>query len=288
MTKTATSAPPESYKELRAEMAGRYDGLTKRLRQIAEYALANPNDMALETVAVIAERAEIQPSSLIRFAKAFGYDGFSTMQQVYRRRLIDQRPSYSERIRAFGETSDGDSQVPLAVLDRFVGAAVLALNNLNETVEAEALEHALESLVSASTIYVVGQRRAFPVAAYLGYAFAQLGRRTVLVDSIGGMLSQQASAIRAEDAVVAVSFHPYSPESLQVVEHARDRGAAIVAITDGPLSPLVGPADVSFEVEEAQVESFRALSASMCLALALVVGLGYRLGAANGTTGSAR
>ncbi|MCZ6844929.1 MAG: MurR/RpiR family transcriptional regulator, partial [Alphaproteobacteria bacterium] len=151
------------------------------------------------------------------------------------------RPSYLERIRAFGETSDGDSQVPLAVLDRFVGAAVLALNNLNETVEAEALEHALESLVSASTIYVVGQRRAFPVAAYLGYAFAQLGRRTVLVDSIGGMLPQQASAIRAEDAVVAVSFHPYSPESLQVVEHARDRGAAIVAITDGPTQPVGRP-----------------------------------------------
>ena len=85
-----------------------------------------------------------------------------------------------------------------------------------------------------------------------------------------------------------MSFHPYSPESLQVVEHARDRGAAIVAITDGPLSPLVGPADVSFEVEEAQVETFRALSASMCLALALVVGLGHRLGATNGTTGSAR
>lgn len=269
-------APPASYEDLRALISGRHENLSKRLRQIAEFALANPNDMALETVSAIAMRAAVQPSSLIRFAKAFGYDGFSSMQRVFRTRLTERQPSYSERIKALKARS-GPQMDAITVLDRFTEAAGHALTHLREETRPELLERAIDLLAQSGHIHVIGQRRAYPVAAYLTYMLSHLGCRVSLIDSVGGMVREQAANLTSKDLLLAVSFQTYAPDTLATATRARDQGSKIIAITDGPLSPFAALADVCFEVEEAQVESFRSLSASMCLSLSLVVCLGYRL-----------
>ncbi|WP_282609830.1 MurR/RpiR family transcriptional regulator [Pelagibius sp. Alg239-R121] len=272
----APSALPSNYEDLRTVISTRHDLLSKRLRQIAEFALANPNDMALETVSVIAERANVQPSSLIRFAKAFGYDGFSTMQRVFRARLTERQPSYRERIKALKEQSDTPMSA-ITVLDRFTEAATHALSHLREETRPELLEQAVELLANAEWIHVIGQRRAFPVAAYLNYTLSHLDRKVSLIDSVGGMVTEQAKNISPNDLLLAVSFQSYAPDTLAIATQARQQGSKIIAITDGPLSPFAALSDVCFEVEEAQVESFRSLSACMCLSLSLAVCLGYRL-----------
>ena len=66
-----------TYESLKQEIAERHDQLPKRLLQIAEFTMEQPDFVALETVANIADKAKVQPSSLIRFAKLFGFDGFS-------------------------------------------------------------------------------------------------------------------------------------------------------------------------------------------------------------------
>jgi DNA-binding MurR/RpiR family transcriptional regulator len=268
---------PTSYDLLRAELATRRDGLSPRLRQVAEFALLHPNDMALETIAVIAERAGVPPSSLIRFANAFGYDGFSAMQRVFRSRLVERSSDYAQRIQAL-RRSEGDGSSPAAVLDRLAEAGMRALEHLRGSIAPERLDRAADLLAGAEAIHVVGQRRAFAVAAYLAYALGQLGPRTHLLDGVGGMTLHQAGFITDRDVLVAVSFAPYAPETLAVAQRAAERGARLVALTDGPLSPLLPLADVALEVEDAELEGFRALSATMCLALALVLGLGQRVG----------
>lgn len=272
----AQPVPPASYEDLRALISARHETLSKRLRQIAEFALANPNDMALETVSAIAARAAVQPSSLIRFAKAFGYDGFSTMQRVFRARLTERQPSYSERIKAL-KAQSGPQMSAIAVLDRFTEAAGHALSHLREETRPERLEQAIDLLAQSERIHVMGQRRAYPVAAYLTYMLSHLGCRVSLIDSVGGMVREQARNLTSRELLLAVSFQTYAPDTLETATLARDQGSKIIAITDGPLSPFAALSDVCFEVEEAQVESFRSLSASMCLALSLVVCLGYRL-----------
>lgn len=268
---------PRTYDVLRADISERHASLSKRLQQIAEFALANPNDMALATVSEIAQRADVQPSSLIRFAKAFGYSGFTAMQRVFRQRLTDQQPSYSERIKSLGQRGAGAPASPASMLDSFAEASIQALHHLREETRSDLLQQAVSKLFRADAVHIVGQRRAFPVAAYLAYGLSHLGRHTFLVDSVGGMSAEQGGAVRKGDALIAVSFSPYSPETLAVTETAAKAGATVVAITDGPLSPLASHADVCLEVEEAQVGSFRSLSACMCLALTLVVSLGQKL-----------
>jgi len=270
-----------SYDALKAEIATKREQLSPRLQQLAEYALHNPNDMALETVAVIAERAKVPPSSLIRFARAFGYDGFTAMQRVFRSQLVATIPaSYAQRIQALTETEK--TAAPGVFLDYLAEAGVRALEHLREVVRPESLDLACDTLARADVIHVVGQRRAFAVAAYLGYALGQVNARVQLLDGIGGMMLQQADLIRSGDVLIAVSFAPYAPETLAVVHRADERKVPIITITDGPLSPLIPLSRVGFEVEDAQVQGFRSLPATMCLSLALVVGIGQRLADAAG------
>jgi DNA-binding MurR/RpiR family transcriptional regulator len=269
-------AVPESFDLLRAAISARHDGLSKRLKVIAEYALRHPNDMALETIAVIAERARVQPSSLIRFAKAFGYDGFSDMQQVFRSRFLDRTPSYHDRIEAL-TAGAGKLDGTGAALHAFTEAGIQALHDLDSPANAERLDAAVRALAAADTIHLLAQRRSYPIAAYLQYALSHLDRRTHILDGVGGMLFEQARAVRRGDVLVAVSYRDYAPDVVEIVRTAHADGVAIVAITDGPLSPLLPLSGVCFEIEEAHVQTFRSLTATMCLALTLVVSLGQHL-----------
>lgn len=274
--KEADPTAPETYEELRAAISARHDRLSNRLQRVAQFALGNPNDMALETVATIADRANIQPSTLIRFAKSFGFSGYSDMQRVFQTRLVAELPSYGQRIRAL-TLDKGKIRNPAAVLDHFTEAGIHALRHLRTETNHEDLESAVGLLAESNIIHIMAQRRAFPVASYMYYGFSLLRRRAQLIDGVGGMAHQQASIMSAGDVLLAISFKPYAPETVDVARQAIDRGVKVIAITDEPLSPLVRNADVTLEVEDAELESIRSLSATMCLAITLVVGLGGRL-----------
>lgn len=267
-----------SYESLKQEIAERHDQLPKRLLQIAQFTMEQPDFVALETVANIADKAKVQPSSLIRFAKLFGFDGFSDMQQVFRSRLIDRVVSYGERIRA--AESDDAVAASDSVLEQLIAADATSLERLRRDVPAADLERVAELLADARIIGVTAQRRSFPVAAYLSYALSHLGQRAVLLDSIGGMSGEQARLLSGDDALIAVSFTPYAPETLSVVGQAKAQGAKIIAITDKGLSPLVSLADIRFEVEEAQIKGIRSPTATTSLAVAIILALGHRLEAA--------
>ena len=92
---TPAGGGPADVVGLNREISARYPTLSKRLRQIAEFALKHPNEIAIESIAVIAQHAGVQPSALIRFAKAFGFEGFSDLQRIFQQRLRERRPSNS-------------------------------------------------------------------------------------------------------------------------------------------------------------------------------------------------
>lgn len=268
----AALPPPAAFEDLQALIAARHQDLSTRLRQIAVFVLARPDDVALETVAVVAERAGVQPSALVRFAQTLGYAGFTDMQRVFRARLVARGPSYAERLRAPGVRAG-----PEDALGHFVTAGHQVLDQLQATLDPAQLARAVTLLAEAEVIHLVAQRRSFPVAVYMAYGISHLGRRMQLLDGVGGMVLQQARSMSDRDAVLAVSFQPYAKETLAVARHARAAGARLVALTDVPLSPLAPLGHVVLCVEDAELRGIRALTASMCLAASLVVGLGHRL-----------
>src|SRR5215203_6856387 len=125
-------APPRDFERFRALLLDRRDGLPSRLVRAAEHALAHPDEIAFGTVASVAEAAAIQPSALIRFAKALGYNGFSELQEVFRHRLRERWPDYGERLAKLRH--EGPPEGPAGLLKRFSEGAVRSLGKLDDTV----------------------------------------------------------------------------------------------------------------------------------------------------------
>jgi DNA-binding MurR/RpiR family transcriptional regulator len=272
---------PDNLEELRNEIAQRYDLLSPRLKQVASYVLDNPNDIALETLSVIASRGGVQPSTIVRFAKAFGYNGASEMQRLFRDEIltVSPSPSYSERIRQFSERSNQtDWDSPHNIMHDFTESNIIALEHVREAVSKKDLERSVSLIHSAHTVYLAGVRRAFPVAAYLAYSLTHVEKRAFLLDGVAGMTSEQSWMLGPEDVVIAVSFRPYATETAAVAETAAKNGSSLIAISDSRLSPVARAADVCFEIKDAEVRQFRSLTASMCLAQTLVISYAYKYG----------
>lgn len=249
-----------------------YDGLSPRLQQIARYVLDHPNEIALETLAVIAERAGVQPSAIVRFAKGFGFSGATQMQRLFRDGLLSENTplGYGERVRQFSEAINQQKRGG-DLLDEFVQGNVLALQNLGNTISQEQMGDAVRLIAEAETVYVSGFRRSFPISAYLAYSLQQAGKRVVFVDGIAGLAHQQVQLMGPRDLMIAVSYHPYAPETVALVDDAAAQGARILSISDSLVSPIAKPASLVLQVRESEVRNFRSLATSMCLAQALVI-----------------
>lgn len=276
---TAGGGAPKDFASLRAAIALRADQLPKRLMQIAGYALENPDEIAFGTVASIAASADVQPSALVRFARALGYQGFTELQDVFRSRLRDRVLSYDERLAQLRDHGIATSRSGL-VLDGFLEASERSIAKFREKVDHAAIDSAVAILAAADTIYLLGLRRSFPIASYMSYAMGKLGVRNILVDAVAGMGAEQASFMTAADAALAISFAPYANETVALTDAAKSRGAKIVTITDSVFSPLAPQADALIEVSEANFEGFRSMATTMAVAMTLCVAVAARQGEA--------
>lgn len=264
------AGPPDSLDALYMRITARGDALPKRLRQCADYVTHNPDRVAVSTVAELAQAANVQPSAVMRFCQELGFSGFTQMQRLFREEYSRKWPDYATRLQNLRRTGEG----PAALLAEFVEAGRTSLENLMTTVDMGNLEQAVEILAASPLIHLVGYRRAFPVASYLAYALEKMGVPCVLHTAVGHLASSHA--LRQADAVLAITFAPYSAETVEFAEAARQLGHPVVAMTDSLSSPLQRLGVLPLLVSEVDVGAFRALSATFALALGLAVAVGAR------------
>jgi DNA-binding MurR/RpiR family transcriptional regulator len=262
---------PVSLEEFNHRLAEISETMPKRLRQCAEYVAQNTDRIAVSTVAELSEGAGVQPSAFMRFCQLMGFTGFSEMQKIFRETYAQKWPDYATRLENLRATGD-DS--PSALLAEFVEAGRLSLENLASSISPESLEQVVRTLANAPMIHIVGFRRAFPVASYLSYAFEKMDIPSVLHDGVGKLNPRHA--IRKGDVVIAITFAPYSQETIDLATYARGVGCEVVAITDTMSSPLRKIEASVLAVSEVDVGAFRALSATISLAISVAVAVGAR------------
>ena len=260
---------PTSVEEFRERLSAQLDDLPKRLRQCAEHIAANTDRIAVSTVAELAAGADVPPSALMRFCQIMGFSGFSEMQRLFREAYAPGWPDYSTRLKNLKEGGAGS---PAALLAEFVEAGRMSLEALAKSVDEAALERAVQVLSRAETVHVVGLRRAFPVASYLAYVFEKMQVPAMLHDGVGKL--DHRFALRAGDALLAITFAPYSEETISLAQDARDRGLPVVALTDRMTSPLARTSDAVLTVPEVDFGAFRSLSATIAMAISLAVAVG--------------
>lgn len=266
---------PRDFANLKTRIAERVGTLPRRLTQVAAYALEHPDEIAFGTVASVAVAADVQPSTLVRFAQSLGYQGFSDLQDVFRSRLRDRILNYDERLEHLRQ-HDLNATKASVIFGGFSDAAEKSLHDLREKLDPEKLEDAVAMLAKADTIYLIGLRRSFPITSYMSYAFGKLGIRNHLIGAMGGLAQEDVSFATKKDVVLAISFTPYASETISLTQAAYARGVPIVAITDSPFSPLVPVAKTWFEVTEANFEGFRSMAATLSLAMTLTVAVAER------------
>lgn len=263
---SGAAAPPDDFDALRDMVLAQKVRLSPRLRQVGAYALEHPDEIAFGTTASIAAAIDAQPSTLVRFARALGFEGFTALQKVFRDRLRDLPAAYDERMRAI---AGGGDHAPL--LHGVLAAAYESLDRAKAGICPEKFAQVAEILAGAETIYLIARGRAFPVAAYLAYALGRLRIRYQLIPAMAGSDLDILAAATPRDAGFAVSFSPYTPDTVAAAHALAQRGIPVTALTDSMFSPLTADCSHWLELPEASFGDFRSLSASMAVAMALVL-----------------
>ena len=262
---TAGSAPA-SVEEFAAKLARVSPDLPRRLRQCADYVAANTERIAVSTVAELATGADVPPSAVMRFCQIMGFSGFSEMQRMFREAYNPGWPDYSTRLHNLKDQGAGS---PAALLAEFIEAGRLSLEALAKTVDEAVLLRSVDLLAAAGTVHVIGLRRAFPVATYLAYVFEKMQVPAMLHDGVGAL--DHRFALRPGDALLAITFAPYSAETLALAADAQARGLPVVGLTDRLTSPLARLSSAVLTVPEVDFGAFRSLSATIAMAISLAV-----------------
>ena len=279
----ALAVPPASHSPavdaLLERIGAEFASLSRQLKLIARYVEQHRDHLGLERIQDVAERSGVQPSAVVRFAKHFGFSGYTELQKVFRDGLSHRLApdhNYQARIRdvidhAQGRLSSAD------IACEFIGGAIAGMRELERGVRGSALDAAVELLAHAPAIWVAGARRSFPAASYLTYALQHTDRPVHLVTGVGAMHEGQLRGLREGDVTVAISYAPYAEETLLAARLTCDRGAKLIVLTDSRMSPLAADAAVTLLVSESSTFGFRSLTNTMALVQSLFIALAYRL-----------
>ena len=257
----------KTFEVLRQQMRDRFPSLSPHLQRIARASLEEPNRFALNTTPVIAAFLDIQPSTLIRFAKEFGFAGFSDLQKIFRQRLIEGEAAVREQVLANADTPRDDVK---QFFEESITSNRRALEQLAEGCDLEKLAQATDLLRNARHVYVAGLRRSRPIADYLVYGLVRGERPCGLLDFAGGMDSPQIATFRPDDLLVAIAFPPYSKPVLDAVMDAHVAGRRIVTITDSEQSPLARFSEVSLLVPSDSTSRMQPIVGAIALVHTLI------------------
>lgn len=276
----AAAGPYASAEDFLQAVRAGYEGLSRQLKLIARYVETSRDRLALDGVQETASECGVQPSAVVRFAKHFGFSGFSEMQALFRagaaQRLAPHR-DYQERIRSLVGGAGAAPITPARIAHEVIGGSIESLQALQAGLPDERFDAAVELMLDAPALWLAASRRAFPVGAYLAYALQHTAKPVHWLHGLGHMQQGELRALAPGDVLVAISFEPYAQETLDVVESALAQGARLLAITDSQLSPLAGRASAVLLAQDGATFGFRSLTSTLCLAQSLFLGLAYRM-----------
>ena len=243
--------------------------LSKSHRRIAECIVTHYDKVAFMTASRLGQYVGVSESTVVRFASALGYEGYPQLQKALQE-LIRHRLTASQRLEMTGTMEQ--TQVPGRVLKADMQNLRMTLDEL----DTETFDEVVELLLRAKQIYVLGQRASAPLAQFMAHYLKFIFSNVALVTSGVSDVFEQIARIGEDDVLIGISFPRYSSRTREAMEFARSRGAGLVAITDGPLSPLHAVADLCLTAKADMASFVDSLVAPLSLINALIVALSQR------------
>lgn len=268
---------PTTFEEFAARLQEQLESLSPSFRRIAQRVLTDPEGCAFMTVSELAEAVGVNESTVVRFAAQRGLEGYPGLARLCRAHLRDQAQTVNrfERLMSL----DGGAQGSPGGLEQLVA---LDRSNIVRTfarLDRADWESAVQVLSRSRTVYVMGLRKSFTVAYLLSYLLSLIRDQVCQVTLAPGTFPDLLRNLGPEDAFVGIAIHRYTRDTVSAQEFARRRGAATIALTDNPASPLAAHSDTTFYVETASASILRSLTAFVSLTQALAGSVAVALGA---------
>ena len=241
--------------------------LSKGHRKIAQYIMEHYDKAVFMTASRLGESVGVSESTVVRFASAMGYEGYPQLQRSLQE-LVSHRLTANQRFEMSTEIDPG------AALGIVLKSDMQNLRATMEQMDAAVFEDVVNRLLSAKSIYVMGLRSAAPLAQFMGYYLNYIFDNVHLVSSGATDVFEEISKLKENDVLVGISFPRYSSRTLEAMRFAKRCGAQVVAITDGPMSPLADMADATLTARTDMASFVDSLAAPLSVINALLVALG--------------
>lgn len=258
---------PDTFDQLAVLIRARFAGLSPQFQTGAAFLLDHPDEVAVLSMRKVADRAQVQPASLVRLAQQLGFPGWNEMRELFVARVRTRPEPLTNRARSLVA---GNAKQSLAH-----DLLVAQQHNLDVTAaqNERTLTEAARILRRARHVHVAGYRSCYAVAFGLVYGYRFFRSSVSLLTGEAGTLDMQLRAIDRDSATVVISFAPYSVEAVRVAETALEKGSKLVAITDSAVSPIALNADKLLIFSHESPSFFPSLVAATAIAESLVAHL---------------
>ena len=253
-------------KNLLVLMEERMPEFSKGQKRIARYILDHYDKAAYMTASRLGSIVEVSESTVVRFAIEVGFDGYPEMQRALQE-LIRTRLTAVQRVDVTNSLIGEDD-----VLDKVLGSDADKIRRTLDEIDRKSFDEAVEKIVAARSIYIIGVRSSSTLAGVLNFNFRIILDNVKFVQTTSGSeMFEQIMSIGPEDVLIAISFPRYSKRIINAVEYATGAGADVISITDSRQSPIAAGADQLLLARSDMVSFVDSLVAPLSIINAIIV-----------------
>ncbi len=226
------------YKDLLKRIENGMEGFSKSQKAIARYILDNYDKAAYMTAAGLGEQVRVSESTVVRFAAELGFEGYPELQRALRE-IVRIKLTAVQRVELTNSMiGEGD------IISKVLISDTEKIRETLEGIDREAFERAVDKLVGAESIYVMGIRSSAFLAGFFGYNLRMIFDNIhILQTNSAGEMFEQMLHLGPSDAVFAITFPRYSSRLIKAAEFAKSRGAQVIVMTDSESAPIASSAD---------------------------------------------
>lgn len=239
---------------------------SKGQKLIATYILEHYDKAAYYTASKLGAIVGVSESTVVRFANELGYEGYPELQRALKKLIRSRLTSFQRMEITNSLIGEHD------VLAKVLASDIEKIRLTAAEIDNESFSAAVQNIVAAKNIYILGMRSSSTLAGFLNYSLRMIFDNVRLVQTTSGSeMFEQIMQIGEGDVMIAISFPRYSSRIINAVEYAKGRGADVIALTDSKFSPIAAEADQCLIAYSDMASFMDSLVAPLSIINALVV-----------------
>ena len=241
---------------------------SKGQKRIARYITDSYDKAAFITANRLGKTVGVSESTVVRFAVDLGFDGYPSMQKAMREMVLNRLTSVQRIEVANNRLGDQD------VVSMVLHADMEKLRQTSETISREEFNTAVDAILKAKRVYILGVRSVAPLANFLGHYLNYMFNNVHVISGFSaGEMFEKIVSVNSEDVIIAFSFPRYSASTTKGARYCRSAGATVIGITDSKESPLGQCSDHILVAKSDMVSLVDSLVAPLSLVNALIVAI---------------